>query len=1247
MTHLFSPARAFTRKHWRYRPTLEQLECRLLPATLTLPLDSTGSAFHADTVTSSTNPDVFDIQATVTGRMSVLMRAEEQGMLPLLSGTNGTTVADQLAIASPLALARDHLVQFAVTIGQHYYLSAGVELTVSNDGLPPHYVLGPYQLYVSTEPTIEFSATTPHMIPLDASGLGVQLGTITPGDVGDLFAFTATVTGRAVVRVNGGVNTGQELDLDIVPKHTYGFLVSQAGPYVVTVTSIADDFPDNQVFPIALDATGSGSQSGAINYSGDVDVFRFTASVSGTMTLMMQNKDGSSDISTLSSELSVSGATVTYDISPSRRSSDSTPASDRILQFHVDAGHEYTLRASGANGSIGSYQLSLSMADDGPDTTLKIITLDSSGAATQPGGLEVPGDRDRFKFTATVSGYMVVALIPQGAEKDGIAWEPGTNLQGLLTFPSTPIVVGSIDGQNVHLVNVPLEYFSGAGWLETSREQFVVIQVTAGQTYKFVVSADVAITSQPTDQTVVAGQTATFIATASGVHKLPDGSLSPPTFQWQRSNAGGPWTDISGATAASYSIATAMGDSGAQFRVVVSGSVVSDPAALTVLTATPGDVAITSQPIDQTVAAGQTATFIVTASGGRPLPLPYGAVASLPTFQWQRSNDGGATWTPIIGATAASYSIATHVVDSGAQFRVVVSNSVTSNAATLKVFGSLPGTVFITSGPLGQTVTAGQTATFSVTTAGDNPTFQWQRLDDGATKWVAITGATASWYTTPARALGDTNTQYRVVLNGTPSLFPARLTVIPGDLVITAQPASQTVAVGQTATFRVIAIGGSRKSDGSIDNPPTIQWQRRDNADANWVDISGATGSSYTTPATDLADSGAQFQAVVRNSAGSVIISGIANLRVIEEGYIGNYTVDLSTFRPGAIPSFVTSSDDNLSGKDSAGFHNRRTLSFDFSTRPPHLGIGVGSIAPQLETSPVATSTTNTRLAVFTLPSANVSTTSATVTVPSGQSTPGTSNSLISTLLAVAARDNAVQSTDSAVAALKTSDVASTLLTSLLVGAIVPGAGGGDTGTEPMISGTVFDDLNGNGRLDAGEPGVAGEIIVLEVQKGGQYVVVGAALTDATGAYALAGVTAGDYRVRRVAQADSGPNLTTPASYAVKVMSDSKPRVFNFGRAVKRRKALNFRDHPCYCWAVEDVVHTQEGAFAEEIGRAFQDWNQDDSALDLLDDRERDRAATDWWLGLLPLVPVAMLCIPNGRRNNTTNIEAMKPVGVG
>src|SRR6266403_570308 len=72
---------------------------------------------------------------------------------------------------------------------------------------------------------------------------------------------------------------------------------------------------------------------------------------------------------------------------------------------------------------------------------------------------------------------------------------------------------------------------------------------------------------------------------------------------------------------------------------------------------------------------------------------------------------------------------------------------------------------------------------------------------------------------------------------------------------INTQPANQTVSVGQTATFSVGAAG----------TPPlTYQWQK------NGPDIPGATSSSYTTPATTSADSGAMFRVVITNSAGSV-----------------------------------------------------------------------------------------------------------------------------------------------------------------------------------------------------------------------------------------------------------------------------------------------------------------------------------------------------------------------------------------
>jgi hypothetical protein len=81
---------------------------------------------------------------------------------------------------------------------------------------------------------------------------------------------------------------------------------------------------------------------------------------------------------------------------------------------------------------------------------------------------------------------------------------------------------------------------------------------------------------------------------------------------------------------------------------------------------------ITSQPANQTVTAGQTATFSVTATGTAPL-----------SYQWQ---NGGAN---ISGATSSSYTTTvTTTGDTGEQFRVAVTNSVgtiSSNIATLTV----------------------------------------------------------------------------------------------------------------------------------------------------------------------------------------------------------------------------------------------------------------------------------------------------------------------------------------------------------------------------------------------------------------------------------------------------------------------------------------------------------------------------------------------------------------------------------
>ena len=106
------------------------------------------------------------------------------------------------------------------------------------------------------------------------------------------------------------------------------------------------------------------------------------------------------------------------------------------------------------------------------------------------------------------------------------------------------------------------------------------------------------------------------------------------------------------------------------------GGGASQPGTTIVSAAAPS---ITAQPANQTVTAGQTATFSVTVEGTTPF-----------IYQWQKGT------APISGATSSTYTTpATTTSDNGSQFSVVVSNaiaSVTSNAATLTVNAASPTT---------------------------------------------------------------------------------------------------------------------------------------------------------------------------------------------------------------------------------------------------------------------------------------------------------------------------------------------------------------------------------------------------------------------------------------------------------------------------------------------------------------------------------------------------------------------------
>ena len=261
------------------------------------------------------------------------------------------------------------------------------------------------------------------------------------------------------------------------------------------------------------------------------------------------------------------------------------------------------------------------------------------------------------------------------------------------------------------------------------------------------------------------------------------------------------------------------------------GTVTSNDAVLGVTDAAVAP-AITTQPLAQMVTAGQTASFSVSASGTSPF---------------------GYHGTDIPGATANPYTTpATSITDHGARFSVVVTNSagtVTSNDAVLGVTDAAVAPA-ITTQPLAQMVTAGQTASFSVSASGTSPFgYQWKK------NGTDIPGATANPYTTPATSSADHGAQFSVVVTnsaGTATSNDAVLTVGPG---ISTQPASLSVIEGQSASFSVAATGNGELS---------YQWK------LNGTDISDATSSSYTINATTSDDNGAQFSVVVTDSVGTV-----------------------------------------------------------------------------------------------------------------------------------------------------------------------------------------------------------------------------------------------------------------------------------------------------------------------------------------------------------------------------------------
>lgn len=231
------------------------------------------------------------------------------------------------------------------------------------------------------------------------------------------------------------------------------------------------------------------------------------------------------------------------------------------------------------------------------------------------------------------------------------------------------------------------------------------------------------------------------------------------------------------------------------------------------------------------------------------------------------------------GAAVQFYDVAGVAADTSGVIYVVDS----SNNLIRK--GLPPGAANITKQPASQTVSVGQSVTFSVTASGSGLTYQWQK--NGAN----ISGANGASYTISPVQLSDAGTYAVVIASSTTSVTSLAATLgFNSAPTITTQPASVTASVGQSATFAVTTTG---------DAAPTFQWQK------NGVNIAGAVGASYTIGSVQASDAGS-YAVIVTGSAGTVTSSAATltvNSVAINPGRLTNLSVltDISA----AVPSFT------------------------------------------------------------------------------------------------------------------------------------------------------------------------------------------------------------------------------------------------------------------------------------------------------------------------------------------------------
>jgi hypothetical protein len=261
-----------------------------------------------------------------------------------------------------------------------------------------------------------------------------------------------------------------------------------------------------------------------------------------------------------------------------------------------------------------------------------------------------------IRWTGAVQPLYTQTYTFYSTTDDGVRlWVNGTLLIDHWVNQSATEWSGSIALTAGTNYNLKMEYYqSGASasaalsWSAPSQSKQLI-----PTTQLYVVPAPPTIITQPASRTVTNGNNVTFSVTAIG---------SPLTYQWTFNG-----TNIADATTSDYTAYNVQTNNAGNYAALVTNDYDTVTSSNAVLTVIPAPV-ITTQPTNQTVAQGLTATFSVVATGAPPL-----------SYQWCFNS------MAIVAATDSSYSKTVQAADGGAYY-CIVSNAfgtATSSSAIL------------------------------------------------------------------------------------------------------------------------------------------------------------------------------------------------------------------------------------------------------------------------------------------------------------------------------------------------------------------------------------------------------------------------------------------------------------------------------------------------------------------------------------------------------------------------------------